>query len=106
MAVVGVLKGEKFDTTGVGGRAFNGLQAMSRLRLYGRVGKGFTGGDSKDHQRSGMGYAHPGRRGTLQGVEGQIPAQCRPGRRGDLCQRNTHAGRTNCGNHEKIPGKK
>ncbi len=38
-----VWQGDAFGKAGIGRCAFDGFQAVNRLRLYGGIGKGFTG---------------------------------------------------------------
>ncbi len=38
-----VRQGGAFGKASIGRRAFDGFQAVNRLRLYGGIGKGFTG---------------------------------------------------------------
>ena len=44
-----IRQGGALDTTSIGRCAFDGFQAVNRLRLYGGIGKGFTGKHPKNH---------------------------------------------------------
>ena len=64
------MEGVCIDTTGNGGCAADGFQAMNRLRLYGGVGKGIAGKHPEYHRGAAMGHAHSQGRAAFQTAAG------------------------------------